>query len=102
MSETRIREITSEIDQLALQILGPLRSSKKLDVASFERLKELIVELTPLLKDQDSVPRILTGNLWFIFTSILTEAEYAKNRQELELAAWGLQDKLRRLLGPVF
>jgi len=102
MNTQKINEIAEAIDALALEILGPLRSSKALNKVAIQKLDAFIEVLAPLLKDQESVPRILTGHLWFIFTSMLTEAEYAKNRQEIEITAWGLQDKLRKIYGPLF
>jgi hypothetical protein len=102
MGDISLNEITSQIDTLTLKLLGPLRSSKRIDQNVFRQLLSLIDVLNPLLKEQDEVPRVLTGNLWFIFTSILTEAEYAKNRNDLDMAAWELQEKLRRIYGPRF
>jgi hypothetical protein len=98
----KINEIADVIDALALEILGPLRSSKTINKVALQKLDAFIEELAPLLKDQESVPRVLTGHLWFIFTSMLTEAEYAKNRHEIDMVAWGLQDKLRKIYGPLF
>jgi hypothetical protein len=56
------------------------------------------------INEDDLVPRRLTGTLWFIFTSILTEAEHAhKHSPEPILdAAWNYEERLRKSFGPKF
>lgn len=102
MNTLKITEIEQTVDKLLLDVLGPLRASKTINREAIQQLNIAIDELIPLLSNQANVPRILTGTLWYIFTSMLTEAEYAENRQEIENTAWGLQDKLRKIYGPIF
>ncbi len=98
----RINEISIELDSLVTELLVPLRASKTLNMEALNKLNILLDELADLLSGAEMVPRKLTGSLWMIFTSMLTEAEYAKNRDEIEIQAWGVQDKLRKIFGPVF
>ncbi|NOZ12426.1 MAG: hypothetical protein GXO69_02115 [Acidobacteria bacterium] len=98
-----IEQITAEIDSLMLDLLGPLRASKTINQAAFTKLKEKMDNLLPLMETQQQVPKELVGKLWFIFTSMLSEAEHAKtNREEIEILAWDIQERLRCLFGPKF
>lgn len=98
-----VEQITVEIDSLMLDVLGPLRTSKTINQTAFTKLKGKIDNLLPMMETQQYVPKELVGKLWFIFTSMLSEAEHAKtNREEIEILAWDIQERLRRLFGPKF
>ncbi len=95
--------LTIEIDSLVLDLLGPLRTSKTINQMAFTRLKNSIEKLGPLLESRELVPKKLVGTLFFIFTSILSEAEHAKNnKDEIEFLAWDIQERLENLLGPKY
>ena len=98
-----IENIINEIDSLLLDLLGPLRSSKTLNANAIARLTQSLDRLSPLLAEEQLVPKVLVGKLWFIFTSMLSEAEHAKDtREQIEIAAWDIQERLRRIFGPRF
>ena len=98
-----INGIVTEIDALMLDLLGPLRTAKTINTIAFTRLTQAIDRLGPLLEDQSFVPKVLVGKLWFIFTTMLSEAEHARDkREQIEIAAWDVQERLRRLFGPRF
>ena len=100
---TTIEEITTIIDGLMLDLLGPLRTAKTINQGALTQLTEALDALQPLLELETMVPKNLVGKLWFIFTSMLSEAEHARsNREQIETAAWGIQERLRHLFGPKF
>ena len=99
----QINSITNEIDSLLLDFLGPLRTSKTINQSIFFKVTQAIDRLQPLIDRETLVPKVLVGKLWFIFTSMLSEAEHAKDkREQIEIAAWDIQERLRRLFGPQF
>lgn len=95
--------ITNEIDSMLIELLGPLRTTKTINQTAFTKVAEAIDRLQPLIENEVLVPKVLVGKLWFIFTSMLSEAEHAKDkREEIEFAAWDIQERLRKLFGPRF
>ena len=103
MSNERLSQLVSKLDRLILEVLVPLRSSKTIDSAVFQRLESALSELGDALHDEELVPKALAGNLLFLFTTMLTEAEHAKEgRQAIETAAWAIEESLRRIFGPHF
>jgi hypothetical protein len=98
-----IEEIAAKVDGLTLDLLGPLRMSKTIDQGALAQLKEALDALGPLWASEEMVSKKLVGNLWFIFTSMLSEAEHARgNREQIEIVAWDIQERLRRLFEPRF
>ena len=99
----QIDSITNEIDSLLLDLLGPLRTSKTINQTAFTKVTQALDRLQPLIERETLVPKVLVGKLWFIFTSMLAEAEHAKDkREQIEIAAWDIQERLRRLFSPRF
>lgn len=100
---TTIEEITAKIDALTLDLLGPLRMSKTINHGALAKLTEALDALGPLLEPETMISKSLAGKLWFIFTSMLSEAEHARsNREQIEIVAWDIQERLRRLFEPRF
>ena len=103
MNSETIQRLSATIDELGLRILGPLRMSKTIPEASLQELHETLEKLGEILASETCVPKALAGNLWFIFTSMLAEAQHAKDRRQvIETAAWNLQEKLQKIFGPQF
>lgn len=102
MNNTRVSELSVQINEAIPALLGPLRTQKQLDRNALTKIEAILVELSQELSSSENVSKQLVGRLWFIFTSMLGEAEHAKNRDEIEIAAWGIQEKLRRIFGPHF
>jgi len=105
VNDPRMSLLAERLDAVVIRLLLPLRLSKTIDESALSELHGIIDELKPILTSQESVPRLLTGQLWFIFCSMLAEAEHApdaKTQEAIELAAWTFQEKLRRIYGPYF
>jgi hypothetical protein len=99
----QIDNITCEIDSLILDLMCPLRMSKTINQVAFTKLTQAMDRLQPLIDQETFVPKVLVGKLWFIFTSMLSEAEHAKDkREEIEILAWDIEERLRELFGPHF
>jgi hypothetical protein len=83
-----VNRSAAALDEIILQLLVPLRTSKTLDARVLKRVTELIDEIGGHLAAEPMVPKQLVGTLWFIFTTMLAEAAHARtNRNEIELAA---------------
>ena len=101
MINTSLEKIAAVVDQLVLEITLPLRTAKALDKTALRKLTECLDELETVLTTEMMVPKSLAGNLWFIFIAMLEEAQYAKqNRQEIEIEAWKIAERLRQIFGP--
>jgi|WetSurMetagenome_2_1015567.scaffolds.fasta_scaffold00253_2 hypothetical protein len=99
----KLAQIVSEIDLLTLEILGPLRSSKTINQMAIKDLYMTLDRLNDSLHSEVMISKNLVGKVWFIFTSMLAEAEHARNnREEIEIIAWNVQEKLRRIFGPTY
>ena len=101
----REREVVEQIDTLSSELLLSLRKggrAKQLDKNLFTRLTSAIEELERLLNNETHVSKDLVGKLWFIFTSMLAEADHANNPEPILSAAWDIQERLSRIFGPHF
>lgn len=98
MNKEQLDKISKTVDRLSLEILLPLRTSKTLNETAIRELELALDNLEVELKGEVVVPKQLVGDLLFIFASILTEARYAKNSQQMiEETAWRIEDKMERI-----
>jgi hypothetical protein len=105
VDENGVDAVAKEIDLVVLDVLGPLRTSKTVNDAAHARLEAAVDRLGVLLESESLVPKNVVGSLWFIFTSMLAEAEHArdpKQREKIERTAWDFAERLRRIFGPKF
>lgn len=102
MNNSRVNELSVQISEAIPALLGPLRTQKQLDRSALTKIEAILEKLSQELAPSQDVSKQLVGRLWFIFTSMLGEAEHARNRDEIEIAAWGIQEKLRQIFGPHF
>lgn len=94
-----MKEFESRLDALTTEILVPLRVSKDVNSEAISELYALADELADVLKDEEMVPRRLTGKLWFVFTQMLAEADHTRMPDDILMSAWGYQGRLRRMFG---
>jgi len=95
-------ELEARLDALTTDILLKLRASKEVDSDAIIRLYELVDYLAVEIGDSDTVPRKLTGKLWFLFTQMLGEAEHTRSPNDILMAAWGYENRLEKIFGPFF
>jgi hypothetical protein len=99
---TRAEDLEACLDSLTTEILPPLRASKEVDSEAINRLYELADDLAAELGDSDTVPRQLTGKLWFVFTQMLSEADHTRSPDDILMSAWGYESRLEKIFGPSF
>ena len=99
-----LEQLEERLGEAAARLLPYLRTSKLIDSTAMTDLLETADLIRAKLNEDDLVPRRLTGTLWFIFTSMLTEAGHAhKHSPEPILnAAWSYEERLRKIFGPKF
>jgi hypothetical protein len=97
-----LEQLEKRLSDAATRLLPYLRTSKLVDSAAMTDLLETVDLIRARLGEDDLVPRRLAGTLWYIFTSMLTEAEHARSPEPILDAAWNYEDRLRRIFGPKF
>jgi hypothetical protein len=93
--------VTTRFNDIVLEVLAPIRMSKTVDRAAMGELHIVLDELAHALRDEDDVPKKLTGELWYVFTSMLAEAGHAADPELITSAAWEVQEKLELIFGPL-
>ena len=99
---TRLPELEARLDALTTEILLPLRASKELDPDAINMLYELADDLAAEIAGSDTVPRLLTGKLWFLFTQMLGEADHTRSPDHILMSAWAYESRLEKIFGPFF
>lgn len=90
------------LDELTTTLLVPLRTEKRLELQALDELCSLVAEQKSAGLFVDTISVRLAGKFWWIFCSMLSEADHAKNPEPILDAAWRYQEELRRAFGPVF
>lgn len=102
MNESRLIAITGDIDSLVIDLLLPIRTSKRINRQVFERLLSHLKELQVLLANESFVPKDLVGLLLHIYVSMVAESAYAREQGPLEIAVGELEECLYRIFGRNF
>jgi hypothetical protein len=97
-----LEQLEEQLGNAATRLLPYLRTSKLVDSTAMADLLDVTDSIRASVDGADLVPRRLTGTMWFIFTSMLTEAAHARSPAPILEAAWNYEDKLRRIFGPTF
>ena len=97
-----IEQLEERLGDAATRLLPYLRTSKLVDSEAMTDLLETADLIRAKIGEDEVVPRRLTGALWSIFTSMLTEAEHARSPEEILNAAWNYEDRLGKIFGPRF
>lgn len=101
---TEVMDFESRLDDLTTAVLMPLRSDKEVNRAALAELRSLVVEIGTSGVFEQTVPTTFAGKLWFVFYSMLDEADHARsNASAIRSAAAGYQESLRtEIFGPRF
>lgn len=94
----RIEEITKIINNLATDLLIPVRTSKSVNKEAFAEFYKLLDEVIILVREKELINRKLAGLLFFIYTTISAEAEHANYSSPIFLEASKLEDYLSKIL----
>lgn len=95
-------EMRTALDNAVVELLVPLRMKKEIGGASLENMSRVLDDISVYLANENLVPKELVGELWFVFTSMLSEAEHAQFPDPIIDAAWFIGEKLRVIFGPHF
>ena len=66
----RLLELAEEIDNIVLDLLGPARCEHSVYRPAFDMFYKYLDEIKILVKDEEEIPRRLTGLLFFIYISL--------------------------------
>ncbi|NMO94325.1 hypothetical protein [Paenibacillus lemnae] len=98
MINDRMIEIEEAINKLTIELLVPLRTSKKVNKEAFDKLYALLEELKELVKGEVLIRRKLAGLLFFIYSSISAEGEHTHYSDPIFIEAGKLEDYLSKIL----
>lgn len=93
-----MEELYLQIDDLIQALLIPARVEKKIDKTTLEKFYSILQELEKKMKDQEMIPRKIAGILFFIYTSLVDEAQYCRYDDELFIATARIGDIIDRIL----
>jgi hypothetical protein len=99
---TDVEHLEARVDEATTRLLVPLRMTKTVDSVALADLTLAVAGLTEIFGVTDSIPRVLVGKLWFVFTQMLLEAEHANDPDPILDAAWVYEDTLTHLFEPRF
>ncbi len=97
MKNQRLNEICNEIDSLIVGLLVPIRTSKSISRANFDKLYFLLDEILVILKDEENIPIKLSGKLFFIYKSMNSEAYHSRYPEPLFLELGNVENYLSRI-----
>ena len=90
-------EIYDEIDALIQKLLMPIRTSKTIERAQFDKLYCLLDELIEIMRTEENIPKKLVGKLFFIYMSMNGEAGHANYPDPLFIEIGKVEDYLNRI-----
>lgn len=98
MKNDRIKEIEEGINELVIDLLVPIRTSKAVNKEAFDKLYLLLNEVKALVKGEELISRSLVGLLFFIYTTVSAEAEHSHYTNAVFIEAGKLEDYLKKIL----
>jgi hypothetical protein len=98
MTNDRMREIEDIINELAVDLLVPIRASKIVNKEAFDQLYLLLDEVKISIKGEKLISRKLAGMLFFIYTAVSAEAEHAHYTNAVLIEAGKLEGYLNKIL----
>ncbi|MCG8540989.1 MAG: hypothetical protein MJA82_13770 [Clostridia bacterium] len=98
MKNNRIIEIQENINELTVDLLVPIRTSKTINKEKFEKLYLLLDELKELVAGQELINRKLAGLLFFIYTTISAESQHSHYSNPIFIETGRLEDYLSKIL----
>ena len=95
-----LTELEARLDSATTALLVELRSTKVVNSSAMLEVNEVAEGAVSRLAEEELVPRVLTGKLWFVFTAMLTEADHAQSPDPILDAAWDYHERLIQVFGP--
>lgn len=78
MIDDRLFELEKELDLIIKQIIFDLRPKKRIDEELFNKLYEKLGCYTALIKGSAVISRTVSGELFYLFSTMIVEAKYMK------------------------
>ncbi|GEM_PF-4424540 len=94
--------LETELDAVVTPLLIAARINKEVDANALEKMRQIIAKISTVCEGRDEVPKKLVGSLYFVVFSLLAEADHARDPENLSLAAWTIQEDLRKVFRPKF
>lgn len=99
ITNTETEKICTYIDEMIVDLLVPARTEKKINQEVFHRFYTLLEEIEKQVKNEEYIPRKITGMLFFIYRSLSDEAAYCNYNDDLFMAAAKLEDMVDKIFG---
>lgn len=83
-------------------LLSLRRSNKSLDESALIKMQGILDEFYIALSEQKYVPRLLAGDMWNVFGTMLFEANYVQDerlKKKIEAVAWDIEMRLLKIFG---
>ena len=97
---TVLSDIERRLDEITTSLLIPLRANKTVDPSAMGRMRVLLADLGTALDGRSEAPKSLVGKLYFVYISMLAEADHAKVPGPIIHAAGEVDEGLRKVFGP--
>jgi hypothetical protein len=102
MGNDSFESLTLNLDKITMPFLGQIRLSKEINEKMKLELLEILKEIEIRTKNEDQIPKKLIGKLLFVFATVITECEYAKDsnqKSKLKTFAWEYEELLEKICG---
>lgn len=83
MEQYRMNELAIEIDEMMQDILLPARAEKIANENAFMKLDLVLKEMKQTIDSKDMVSCKLIGRLFFLYSSLISEAQFCKYDSDL-------------------
>lgn len=91
-------EFFEKLEKASLDILLPLRSSKIINNSGVNEMNKMLDIINKKYKGEEMIPKKIIGILISLFASMITEASYAKQPDDINKVAWEFEEKLEKIL----
>lgn len=93
-----MKEFYENINELVQDLLIPARTEKRINIEAFEKFYNILIALENRIKGEEYIPRKIAGLLYFISSSLSTEAVNCNYNDELFIAAARIEDMVDKIL----
>jgi len=89
-----LSKIYNEIDNITQELLIPLRTSKTINRAAFDKLYELLDELKNITEKDEYIPINIVGLLFLIYVSVSNEGQHTRFPDPIYIEAGKIESHL--------
>ena len=90
-------QLEEEMDKVMVDMLGLIKISKRIDIASFTRFYRLLDQMVEATESDPGRRRNLIGFLCLIYEYLLEELRYAHDPENFQVEISRLKDKIQKL-----